>query len=58
MKFIVSNKLTHIEALKAMRGIEGYFRNNKRKKICKTELFTVRREHVVEDILEHTRELI
>lgn len=52
--FIISNKLTIDEALKAMVDLEAWFRKNPTRKVCQTDTFRVRRGYVVEDVLLHT----
>ena len=56
MTFIVFKKLTPIQALENARDIEQWFIKNPTRRVCRTDLFTVRRHHVVEDILKHTEE--
>lgn len=52
--FIISRKLNVLEALEVMERMEIWFRDNPRRKICQTEIWKVRRGHLVEDILKHT----
>ncbi len=54
--FIIFKKLTLIEALDSIIQIQQFFRENPRRKICRTDLFKVRRNHIIEDILKHTLE--
>ena len=57
MTIIVWKKMKFSEALKNARDIEKWFRDNPKKKICKTDLFEIRKGYLIEDILEHTKEL-
>ena len=52
--FIVFRKLTVYDAIDTMIGIEKFFRENPSRKVCRTDLFEIRRGHIVEDILKHT----
>ena len=52
--FVVYNKLTKKEAQFAYDGITKWFKKNPDRTDCKTETFTVRRDHVKEDILKHS----
>ena len=57
MTLIVYKRLKHSEALRNMENIEKWFRNNPKKRVCKTDLFNVRRGYIVKDILKHTKPL-
>ncbi len=52
--FVIFEKFTVDEALKHMAQIESWFRAHPTRKVVRTDLFPVRRGHVVEDILRHT----
>jgi hypothetical protein len=54
MTYIVFKKLDIKETLKAMKGIEQFFLKYPKRKVCNTDLFEVRRGHLVEDILKHS----
>lgn len=54
---IVFKKLTLQEAINMMRGVEEWFRSHPKKKVCKTDLFQVRKGYIVQDILKHTQQL-
>lgn len=53
-RLIISAKLTIEEAVEAMRGIEKFFRDNPTRKKCRTNTFSVKRGHVVEEVMKHT----
>lgn len=57
-EFIIFKKLSPQVALDTMKQIEQWFRDNPKKKNCKTDLFTIRRGYLVEDILKHSEPLI
>ena len=53
--FIISRKLTKREAMDAVHDLTQWFINNPRRRVCRTDLgWKVRRDHVVEDITQHT----
>jgi len=52
--FVVYNKLTKKEAQFAYDGITKWFKKNPDRTDCKTETFTVRRDHIKEDILKNS----
>jgi hypothetical protein len=52
--FIVFKKLTKKEADENISGINQFFKDNPSRKICRTDLFKVRRGHVEEDVYSHT----
>lgn len=54
--FVVYNKLTKKEAQFAYDGITKWFKKNPDRTDCKTETFTVRRDHIKEDILKHSED--
>lgn len=51
---VVFKKLSIKEALEYIPKIEQWFKDNPTRKICKTDLFQVRRGFVGTDILNHT----
>jgi len=52
--FMVAKKLNKTEAKIAYRGITKWFKANPTRKVCRTEVFDVRRKFIKEDILKHT----
>ncbi len=52
--FIVYSLLTQKEAQRAYTGITKWFKQNPDRDDCKTETFTVRRDHIKEDILANS----
>ena len=57
MTFIISRKLTIIEARKAILALAEWFRQNPKRRICRTEDFVVRKGHIAEDVLKHTNKI-
>jgi len=55
MLLVIFPKLTTEEAEENIRKIEQWFSEHPKRKVCRTDLFKVRRGYVREDILEHTR---
>lgn len=55
MALIIFPKLTKEEADVCIKDIQEWFTKNPRRKVCKTDLFTVRRNSIVQDILRHTK---
>jgi hypothetical protein len=53
MTFIVFKKLAQDNAQNTYDMFKEFFKNNPRRKKCNTNLFSVRRGHVKEDLLEH-----
>lgn len=53
--FIIFSKLELHEALKNMTDIEAWFEAHPTRRVCQTDLFKVRRGHVVRDILKHVK---
>ena len=54
MRFIVYKKLSKEEAEKLMSKARNWFESNPRRRVCRTDLFKIRRNYIREDILEHT----
>ena len=54
MAFIIFEKLKIKQAIEIMINLEKWFNGNKTRKVCKTSLFKVRRNHILEDVLKHT----
>ena len=54
--FVVYSKLTQKEAQYTYDGIRKWFENNPNRNDCVTETFTVRRNHIKEDILKHAED--
>ena len=52
--FLVAKRLSAEEAKRVIEGIEEWFKDNPRRRICRTPVFKVRRGHVVEDVLIHS----
>jgi hypothetical protein len=52
--FIVYSLLTQKEAQFAYDGIKKWFKKNPDRDDCATETFTVRRDHIKDDILKHS----
>jgi len=52
--FIVYNLLTQSEAQYAYDGIRKWFKDNPKRKICKTETFVVNRSSIKKDILKNS----
>ena len=52
--FIVYNLLSQVEAQYTYDGIRQWFKDNPDRASCKTETFTVRCDHVKEDILKNS----
>lgn len=53
--FVVYELLNQKEAQFAYDGIKKWFKQNPDRDDCKTETFTVRRAHIKEDILKHSK---
>ena len=54
MAIIIFKKLSQKNAQKAIIGINKFFEDNPKRRICRTNLFfKVRRGHVAEDVLKH-----
>ncbi len=53
--FIVYKKFTLKQAERCIAQLEKWFENNPKRKVCRTDLFEVRRDHVREEILKHTQ---
>ncbi len=51
---IVRRRLTQQDGEDLISRIEEWFKENPRRRVCRTEYFNVRRKHVIEDIMEHT----
>lgn len=54
MSIIVYKKMTITEAIENIQKIEKWFSENKTRKICRTDLFKVRRGFVGTDIFKRT----
>jgi hypothetical protein len=54
MATIITRKLTKGEAEKNILLITEWFKQHPRRKVCRTDLWKVRKQHVREDILKHT----
>ena len=52
--FLIFKKLTQQEAEETISQLEKWFKENPKRKICRTDLFKVRKNHVREDVMEHT----
>ena len=52
--FVIYDRLSQLEANVSYQGITKWFKNNPRRKVCKTDYFNVRRGHVKEDLLKHS----
>ena len=52
--FIVYSLLNQKEAQYAYDGVRNWFKNNPDKKVCRTEYFSVRCDHIKEDILSQS----
>ncbi len=52
---IVRRRLTQQDGEDLISRIEEWFKENPRRRVCRTEYFNVRRKHVIEDIMEHTQ---
>lgn len=55
---IIPPKLSQEEAEINITLIEEWFKQNPERDVCYTDEFDVRRNHVREDVMEHTRPLI
>jgi len=55
MTLIVFKKFKLEEAIENMKLIEKWFRDNPKRKICKTNLFKIKKGYIVEEILKHTK---
>ena len=53
-RFIVSKKLTIQEAVYAIIGLEKWFKENPKRRVCRTETFVVKRGMVGTEVLKHT----
>ena len=54
MAIIITRKLTIPEARKAILQLAEWFRQNPRRRICRTDDFKVRKGHIAQDVLKHT----
>lgn len=52
--FVVFKKLSVMDALETMKMAEEFFRKNPKRKVARTDLFEIRRGHIVEDVLKRT----
>lgn len=57
-RIIVFKKLSLKEATDLMVKVEDFFQKNKSRRICRTDLFEIRRGYTATDILKHTEEVI
>jgi len=48
-------KASQVHKQIAMKQAEKWFRENPKRKICKTDLFEIRKGFIVEDILKYTK---
>lgn len=55
--FVITQKLTLQEAVEAMVGIEQWFLTHPKHNLCRTDMFTITRGHLVEEVLAHTEDL-
>ncbi|MEK6879799.1 MAG: hypothetical protein AABY22_09345 [Nanoarchaeota archaeon] len=53
MSFILFNKFNKKDAKKLLTDMEEWFKNNPKRRVCYTDLFKIRRNHIKEDILKH-----
>jgi hypothetical protein len=53
MTLLIYKKFTAEQAKDIVQKLNGWFRDNPKRKVCHTNLFKVRRGHVVEDVLFH-----
>lgn len=52
--FVVFKKLSLQKTIENMLGIEKWFSENPKRRVCNTDLFKVRRGFIVRDILKHS----
>lgn len=50
---ILMRKLTQEEAQENISQIEAWFKVNPKRRVCRSDLFKVRRGHVSEDVMKH-----
>ena len=55
MKTVITQKLTPEEAELNIKGIEQWFKDNPNRRMCRTDLWKVRRGHVREDVMKHAK---
>lgn len=53
-KIIIHRKFTPKEAIEVMLQAEKWFADNPKRKVCRTDLFAIRRGYVVRDVFERT----
>ena len=56
MALIIFRKLDRTTANKLINMANKFFKENPKRKICRTDLFDIRRGHVTEDINRHSEE--
>jgi hypothetical protein len=54
--FVIYARLSQIEANVGYEGITKWFTANPKRRICNCDYFKVRRNHVAEDLLKHSKE--
>lgn len=54
--FVVYKKLDQKVAQETYDGIKKWFEDNPKRKVCRTDIFKVRRGHIAEDILKHSED--
>ena len=52
--FVVFTLISGKEARRCINGITAWFKKNKTRDVCRTDIFKVRRGHVIDDILRYT----
>lgn len=53
--FVIFKKLSIEEAVDSIKKIEQWFKDNPTRKVCRTDLFKIRRGFVGTDVLERTK---
>lgn len=51
--FVFFKKLTQKNAQSTYNRAKKFFKNNPKRRVCRTDLFNIRRGHVKDDILKH-----
>lgn len=58
MLFRIFKKLTKEEAEDNIKNLDIWFKNNPRRRVCRTDLFKVRKGHIREDVTKHMENVV
>ena len=53
-RLVIMTRLNQEDASNVFQQVSDFFTENKRRAVCRTDLFPIRKKHIAEDILRHS----